>query len=83
MRRLNDNKKCKAVSIYKVNYQKGESTQKEVDARVKAIYHCFAIYNALGLNKNHAKDPFRSKKFVKFYENICDCSKTVYIVVAF
>lgn len=39
--------------------------------------------NTLGLNKNHAKDPFRSKKFIKSYENICDCSKTVYIVVTF
>ncbi len=76
-----DNKKCKAISIYKVDYQKEENTQNQVVARAKAVHHCFAIYNALGLNNNHAKDPFRSKKFIKFYENICDCSKTVYVVV--
>ena len=76
-----DNKKCKAISIYKVDYQKEENTQNQVVARAKAVHHCFAIYNALGLNNNHAKDPFRSKKFIKFYENICDCSKTVYDVV--
>lgn len=75
-----DNKKCKAISIYKVDYQKEENTQNQVVARAKAVHHCFAIYNALGLNNNHAKDPFRSKKFIKFYENICDCSKTVYVV---
>ena len=76
-----DNKKCKAISISKVDYQKEENTQNQVVARAKAVHHCFAIYNALGLNNNHAKDPFRSKKFIKFYENICDCSKTVYVVV--
>ena len=76
-----DNKKCKAISIYKVDYQKEENTQNQVVARAKAVHHCFAIYNALGLNNNHVKDPFRSKKFIKFYENICDCSKTVYVVV--
>ena len=76
-----DNKKCKAISIYKVDYQEEENTQNQVVARAKAVHHCFAIYNALGLNNNHAKDPFRSKKFIKFYENICDCSKTVYVVV--
>lgn len=46
-----DNKKCKAISIYKVDYQKEENTQNQVVARAKAVHHCFAIYNALGLNK--------------------------------
>lgn len=27
------------------------------------------------------KTHFGRKKFIKFYENICDCSKTVYVVV--
>lgn len=52
------------ISIYKVDYRKEESTQKQVYARAKAVYHCFAIYNDLGLNRNHAKNPYESKKFM-------------------
>ena len=38
-----DNKKCKAISIYKVDYQKEENTQNPVVARAKSVHHCFAI----------------------------------------
>ena len=58
--------------LYPLMYKKRDIkiTQDLLNIRGSAIYNLFARWDALGHNKRHAKDPFKSNAFQKYLEQI-------------
>lgn len=58
--------------LYPLLYRKhnGNITKELTKCRANAIYNIFNRWTACGYNKHHAKDPFASKAFNKYLDDI-------------
>ena len=67
------------AEIFKVNYKSNDLS--DYHERTEAISHLFKVWTYLGFNKNKAKDPFKSKSFVKELYELIDTTNTIYIII--
>lgn len=73
-------------NFYPVKYCSKDDTdpfwQKWVRARSRYIYDLFGLWTRAGFNRKNAKDPFKSKLFCDFSENIFKQDDAEYVEIA-
>ena len=70
-------------SFYPVKYcSKDDKDQKWVKARLQYVYDLFDLWGRAGFNRKNAKDPFKSKLFCEFIENIFKQEDAEYVEIA-
>lgn len=70
-------------SFYPVKYcSKDDKDQKWVKARSQYVYDLFDLWGRAGFNRKNAKDPFKSKLFCEFIENIFKQEDAEYVEIA-
>lgn len=70
-------------SFYPVKYcSKDDKDQKWVKARLQYVYNLFDLWGRAGFNRKNAKDPFKSKLFCEFIENIFKQEDAEYVEIA-
>ena len=73
-------------SFYPVKYcskdDKNPFGQKWVKARLQYVYDLFGLWGRAGFNRKNAKDPFKSKLFCDFSENIFKQENAEYVEIA-
>ena len=80
-----DNTKRFAGTILYVGYNEDNTDksdwEKQAKNRTEAIYQLFNRWTEAGLNASHAKNPFKSKAFIKYLDSI-DYNASDYVILA-
>ena len=68
-----DNKEFITIVIWPLLYNENPLAEENglIRYRADAVYTLFKRWTLAGLNKRHAKDPFNSKAFQEYLDNLC------------